>query len=367
MTTVLFYFLILVSSTFFVFISEKGKGPLERYVFLFIAFLIVLIPSAIRYDIGVDYLSYVKIYENFGYSTEKEPAFHLINWFFYQFRAQSQFVIAFFAFIFTLAGFLAYPKRNTWVFHLAFFLFLWFFSFNGIRQAIAQSICLIAVFKYFDKKYITFFLLTLLSSGFHLSSLFITTLGAISLLPISYNTKTRIAPLAFIVLIGITFISANLIMAYIEQILTLLGFSEYASYFNGRHFIVRDYGSGLGILVKLGFSIYVLLNTKSLLDTDKQYWLLVLLIFLYGISVILAGDIVIFIRMVMTFSIAPILASYVLYSIPTNQNTHKTVVILFLTIMILGFIKDSFGTENSYSNPKRNPYQTIFSQEYKYR
>lgn len=367
MATVLFYLLILLSSTFFVYISQKGKGKLERIVFLTIAFLIVFIPSAIRYDIGVDYLSYLRIYENFEYSTEREPGFHIINWVFYQFNAPSQYIIAFFAFIFTLAGFSAYPKKNAWILHLAFISLLWMFSFNGIRQAIAQSICMLALFRYFDKKYTLFFILTLLASAFHLSAIFITLLGAVSLIPLREFTKTRIVPVILVGFLAFTFVSANILLIYIEQILTVLGFSKYAGYFGGRHFIARDFGSGLGIIAKVLFCIYIILNTKSFIKDKSQYWLLILLIFAYATSTILAGDIVIFSRMAMTFIIAPIVATYVLYNLSNKDWRHRIVLNCFVLFLLLLFIKDGMGIETSYADPKRNPYQTIFSYEYKYR
>lgn len=62
MATVIFYNFILLSSTFFVWLSEKGKGNLERYFFLGLAFLLVCVPAAIRYDVGADYMSYLAIY-----------------------------------------------------------------------------------------------------------------------------------------------------------------------------------------------------------------------------------------------------------------------------------------------------------------
>ncbi len=64
MTTLIFYNFIFFSSTFFVWLSEKGHTYFDRIIILSIAFLIIFLPSAIRYDIGVDYLNYLEIYNN---------------------------------------------------------------------------------------------------------------------------------------------------------------------------------------------------------------------------------------------------------------------------------------------------------------
>lgn len=348
-------------STFFVYISEKGKGNLERRVFLSIAFLLVFIPSAIRYNIGTDFLSYIYIYESLDLYKEKiEPGYYFLNLFLKIFNANPQWVIASSAFIFTSVTFLAYPKKHAWILHFCFFSMLWYFSFNGIRQALATAFCFYAIFQYLEKKYISFIVITLVGSLFHFSAIFTALVGLLALIPVNKTLKTHFIPIIFITLIGITFISMTIVMVYLEKILSFLGFTKYAAYFGSRHFIQRDFGSGAGVIAKLLFSIYVILNTKYLLRINKQFWFVIVLVFLYSVSLVLANSIIIFGRMAVTFISAPVLSAYALYSINTNRKAHLTVLSFFFLLLIMTYTKDGIGTVTSYADPKLNPFQTIF-------
>lgn len=106
MTTVIFYNFILLSSTFFVWLSEKGRTYLDRWVLLFIAFLIIFMPSALRYGIGADYFNYLEIYQNPSllefYKNKHEYGFYYINKFLRSVDAHFQWSFAVFAFIFFL-------------------------------------------------------------------------------------------------------------------------------------------------------------------------------------------------------------------------------------------------------------------------
>lgn len=366
MATVIFYNFILLSSTFFAWASEKGKGNLERYFFLGLAFLLVFVPAAIRYDVGSDYMSYLGIYENSwrleGYKY-KEPAFYFVNWLFKSVGVHFQWMFATFAFIFTAVAFKAYPKKNAWLLHFLFFSMLWFFSFNGIRQAIALSFCLLALFNYFDKRYLWFAFLTVLASFFHQSALLITLAGVIALIPLPKFLKSKVAPLVILGVLAIALFSMSLLLSYMEQILNLMGLTKYANYFNSSiHFIPRDFGTGLGVLAKVLFSIFIIFNIKSFISINKNYWLLIILIALYALGVVLANQIIIFGRMADTFVVAQILGAYLLWTLPRNKKLNRLVVSIFMLFLILSFTKDGFGIETSYADPKRNPYQTIFSE-----
>src|SRR5690554_4211706 len=105
MATVLFYNFIVLSSTFFVWLSEKGRTYVDRWVLLWIAFLIVFVPSAIRYGVGTDFFNYVDIYENLENYTWMEQGFYFINWALKSVDAHPQWSMAAFAFIFTAVAF----------------------------------------------------------------------------------------------------------------------------------------------------------------------------------------------------------------------------------------------------------------------
>lgn len=368
MATVIFYNFILLSSTFFVWLSERMHYKLDRWFLLGIAFLLVFVPAAIRYDIGTDYVNYLAIYEGTSATKTlepykfKEPLFYFVNWFYQSIDAHFQWVFATFAFIFTAVAFKAYPKKNAWLLHFLFFSMLWFFSFNGMRQAVALAWCLLAMFNFFERKYFAFFVFSFIGATFHQSALLITLAGVAALIPLGSIFKSRIAPIFFIGFIAFTLVSMNIVLLYMEQLLNILGMTKYANYFSSStHFIERDFGTGLGVLAKVLFSIYIILNSAQFLKANKNYWLLIVLVLAYAVGVVLANNIIIFGRMADTFVIGPIIGGYVLLSLPSNKQMNQVVLGAFLIFLALSFIKDGMGIETSYADPKRNPYQTIFS------
>lgn len=205
----------------------------------------MFVPAAIRFDIDTDYVNYLRIFQS-PWELEnyrvKEPAFYFINWFIRELDAHFQWMFATFAFIFTAVAFKAYPRKNAWLLHFLFFSMLWFFSFNGMRQAVALSWCLLALFHFFEKRYLWFFILTIIGSTFHQSALFITLAGLVALIPLGNQIKYRVAPYAFIGFMVFTYISMDVVLTYMEQILSLVGLTKYAGYFSSaKHFVVRDF------------------------------------------------------------------------------------------------------------------------------
>lgn len=364
MVTVTFYVLILLGSTFFVWLSEKCRWSVDRVIFLFVAFLIVFIPSAVRYDVGTDYLSYIAIYENeegLNKYELTEPAFYFLNRLLRALEVRPQWLIATCAFVYTAVVFFAYPRRGAWLLHFLFFSILWYFSFNGVRQAIALSFCFYGMLCYLEKKYLKFFLLVIVGSLFHNSAAFYGLLGVAALIPLNPWVKGRLAPFVFVALILLTFVFPGIIMRCLEALLSYLGFYSYAAYFNNdKHFLIRDFGSGVGVLLKITFSIFLILSTRKLVSRDSSLWILVLLAFLYSVSAILAKDVVIFGRMMDTFSLALVFGTYYLFYVSGYNSFGRYVSILFLIFLFLSFIKDGLGEPNSYGDPRLNPYKSIF-------
>lgn len=364
METIIFYNFILLSSTLFVRLSEKGRTNFDRRFLLGIAFLLVFIPAAIRYDVGTDYLSYVSIFESPSILENykiKEPGFYFITWFLKTNGFHFQWMFVIFAFIFTFIAFKAYPRKNAWLLHFLFFSMLWFSSFNIMRQTTALAWCFLAIFYFFERKYIWFIVLILIASTFHKSAIFILIVGGIACIPLRFFLKGYLLPIIFIIGIIITYLFFNSILNFTEQFLNILGFSRYANYFNNPvHFIKKDFGTGLGILVKILFSIYIISNTKKLIEINKNYWFISVLSFFYSVSLVLASRIVILDRMADAFSITPIIGAYLLLQIPTSRQLNKLILILFLMFLLLSFFKLSLSIPTSYADPKRMPYQTIF-------
>ncbi len=362
MITLFFYNFIILSSTYFVWLSEKGKGTYERHFFLCIAFLIVFLPSALRYDIGTDYINYLEIYNEklFVGAKNEEYAFYLINSFLYNLDAHFQWMFSIFSFIFIYVAFKSYPKKNAWLLHFLFFSILYFTSFNIIRQTAALSICMLAVFVFFEKRYIYFFVLSIIASTFHKSALFIMIVGLLSLIPLGSYVKTRILPYIFLCILLLILFFKEYAYLFIEVIINLFGFVKYINYFNDEiNYASRISGTGLGIYINIIFAIYLILNTRQFILVNKNYWLLIIMTFFYAIGLILSRDIVIFERMTTTFIIAPIIGYFLIIKLQKYRNIHCIFLIIYILITFVSFNKGGMDTETSYSDPKRNPYKTI--------
>lgn len=347
-------------------LSEKGKGRLERYFFLGLAFLLVFVPAAIRYDVGTDYVNYLAIYQDSWRleSYKKEPGFYFINWFYQSINAHFQWMFATFAFIFTAVAFKVYPRKQAWVLHLALITLLYFQSFNIVRQAVAMVFCLWALKELIDKQNIRFIALCLLASLFHQSAVIFLLVGLASLIPVSYRLKSYIAPVFFIAFLALSFLILPNILKLIEWALLKAGMTKFASYFgNSKHFIARELGTGMGVLITLSFCFYVFTQSRRLLNTKPGYWAVILFTFFYAFSVVLSAQIVIFGRASMTFLPGFIYVIYVIYSLPSNTRLKNIFVLMFLLFLTMSFFKESFGIPNHYYDPKRVPYQTIFEAE----
>lgn len=364
MATVIFYNSILLGSTFFVWLSEKGKGGLERYFFLGIAFLLVFLPAAMRFDVGTDYFSYVDIYENpsrLEWYKYKEPLFYFVNWFYQSAGAHFQWMFATFAFIFVVVAFKVYPRRKAWVLHLALIALLYFQSFNIVRQAVAMVFCLWALKELVHNHNLKFIFLCLVASLFHQSALVFLLVGLVSFVPFSYRLKAYFFPVIFVIALLSFFLILPSILNLIEWVLLTIGLLNFALYFgDGNHFIARESGTGIGVLIILSFCIYIFTQSKRILEANNKYWVVILIVFFYAFFIVLSSQIVIFGRAVMIFLPGFIYAVYVMYALPSNTKLKNLYVLIFILFLILGFFKESFGVKNHYYDPKRVPYQTVF-------
>lgn len=355
MATVLFYFSILLSTTFLIYLRDKGKGKLEYYTFTATVFLIIFIISAIRYDVGVDYLNYIHIYEYILYEERIEPAYYLLNRVLYYLEANSQWVFVISSLIFTALTIKSYPRKKAWIFHLGIILIFYLHSFNIVRQSIATAFCLLAVSNYLVGNRKKFFILTIIGSLFHISALSILTVGSVAIIPLRKHLKESVLPTALIISIIVCYFTYNLFVLYLEQILEFLDLS-YLSYTETKYFDSVQGGFGIGIIIKLTLSSYIIANAKLLLENNQYNWLIILLTFVYAVFTILAGQIQIFNRVQILFALVLPFNFYLLLTLPRKRLINIIFISLILTILFLDYYR--IATDQS---GKFNPYRTIFS------
>lgn len=358
--TVIFYLSILSISTLFIYFSENGKGLLERRIFRLIAFLIIFIPSAIRYNVGKDYESYVRIYQNIEYINDIEAGFYYINVLLKYFNASPQWVFVVSSFIFSYFLLKSLPKKTGWLVFLITIALLYPFSLSGIRQASAIIINLFSIKYLLRRQYKYFIFFSFLAMTFHMSALVFVIAALTSLIPIKEYLKTHLMPIIFVVTIVGLFISSSFLIPYIIKFLQLLGLENYIRYFNNIYSRETIIGSGLSIISRLLFCIYFIITTKLLIKYDDKYWSIIILVFTYAVVTILATKIQIFIRLATGLSIILPVAAYLLVTLDSNKQLNKIVVFLLVITLSSIYIKETMTKEYYEFDPLLNPYRTIF-------
>ncbi len=360
MITILFYNLILLCSTFFIFLSEKSRTFYDRYILVFIAFLIIFLPSALRYGVGTDYFNYLEIYKNLSETINIEYGFYYISKFLKFLDADSQWLIAILSFIITAALFLGLPKKYGWLMLLTYLLLLYLNSFNTIRQAISIVFAMWALKLYVDNKIFWFTILLIFGSLFHKSILILIPVGYIALIPFTKLFTSYISFVIIVIFSIFIYFKSEVIIHIIEFILNMTNIEKYILYFsNSVHFAEREHGTGIGMIVKILFSLYFLLMGKYVIKENKRYLIIILLSYLYVISSLISFKIIIFERMQLIFIISLVYCVYILWKIGVYKKLNKIVIILFITFLWLAFLKDSYGASTTYGDPKINPYQSI--------
>lgn len=359
--TVVIYNLVLLYSTFFVWLSDVSKSRWVRFFFLFVAFLVIFIPAAIRFEVGTDFVSYINIYENLEKHEYIDPGYYYLNLFLKNIGANSQWIMVLSAFIVSLLMVFSYPRKSGVVFHVALFSLIYFFSFNGIRQAIAVLFVLVAFNLFLDsKKFFIPFLMVVLGSFFHESVLLILPLFVISGFFVGF-LKSRYF-FGFSVLIYFIFELYVTDILYVVEVMLRSYGSVYAEYFQSHHFSKTELGTGLGVAVKLIFSFYFIFNLKKLVPDNEGYAYLGAFTLFYILSIVLAKHINIFARLEHVFLFVPVCNVYALW-IAKEIKYSKLASLVFISFLLLSFQMAALSTPTQYSDPMLNPYKTIFNRD----
>lgn len=342
-------------------LSERGRTKFDRWILLGVAFLLVFVPSAVRYGIGTDYYSYVDIYAYPEAHERIEPGFSLLNLFLRNIGAPSEVAIAVYALIFTAVAFLALPKEKRWLFHLLFFAGVMLFSYSGIRQAIAVAFTLCAVKEWVWGKQSRAILLMIVAATFHYSALIFLSVAFLSTIPVRDKIKGYVFPHAVLILL-ITILMHSSAIRLIESALLYVG-SDYARYFGGRFDREATLGSGLGLLLYIVFSMFFIYCSSSLININKRYWAVVLLAGAYVITRALAAEVHIFYRLVNVFDAVPVYIAYILYihGPIRSFNLKRIASILFSLIIVFAFIKQAHTSLNIGSGLGVNPYSSLLT------
>lgn len=267
------YLIIIFVSTFFVWCRDIAQHITSRYAWLFASFLVIFIPSALRYGVGTDFFNYYYLYENNESVNRTEYGFYALNEALHWLGASQQYAIAAYAFLFLIVSYASYPKQKAWIFHLLVVSSLLFFSFNGIRQAISLAFIMLAIKNEINGKWLIAFVLVAVSSLFHQSALFILPFFLFSKLPLGDRFKFYVFPISIIILTAF-FLFAPSVVNIMRDIMLLLDL-PYSHYFESSYFKEVRVNTGVVMLTKTLLIVVLTLGAKRLLEQAPNLWPLV--------------------------------------------------------------------------------------------
>lgn len=215
-------------------LATKAKYSKVRFLYYWISVLIFTVFCAIRYNVGVDYLSYLNEYNyvllGSGFSRDFEPAFEAIT----KVLASSgcHFSIYFGIWSLLQIGILYYAMKNekNIIPFLCFTLFcsgVFFMWMNGIRQSIAIMLFLLSINCASTNKLVKGIIVLLFASLFHKSSLAI--IPILLIFNLFKNKKDDASILIQLIIIAIAFVVGlspitSSISGVVEAFTSLLGY-----------------------------------------------------------------------------------------------------------------------------------------------
>ena len=345
-----FYILQFLFLFVFSFSYSYSKDKYFSIIFKFLSFFIIFIPAAIRYNIGTDYSNYVQIFNNlkFGHEIQQEYGWKFLNLFVISNKLSVQW-------IFIISSFITYiwlfytDKKSTWIVLLIYYLYLYTYSFNAVRNAISITLFWYSYMCLLREKKIRGFVFILIGSLFHVSAfLYIPLYFMMCFVPIKRNT-TIILGVVFYVLFARLNFAGILLNSFLLKETKFAVYSTHSKY--AEEVIIS---TGLGVTLRLlyTFLLYILCD-KAKCKKEESYaisWLFLALI----IADSLAIQIFIFRRLLDCFYIAYIAMFYCLLKKSNNVYTQLGKLFCFIYVFVFVFLAGLYRNSNEII-----PYMTI--------
>ncbi|MEF6517220.1 EpsG family protein [Escherichia coli] len=333
-----------------------NQGKNAAYLILF---MILFIPAAIRYGVGLDFFNYVDIFEYPDhYQGQIEIGFYFIvkSLSVLGFGYQSLFVLCsaltLFFFIKSISA------ENAWASTLIFICTLYLSSYCLLRQALAVSILMYSCRLWIDNNKPKSILFILLACSMHYSAI----LFAPIVLASTAFRITTFRALAIMILMsifvfvlhGIDFIFSN------ELFLN----SKYGSYVSSGFNKETQIGSGIGILIQMMIPISIAIMTNRILAINNRYNIVIFTTIAFFASYLLATQVYIFGRMTDVFSFSLVFAGPILLE-SAKSKLSKIVfagmICLYVPVMQATIANNNFkANEISGSGLGISPYKTVF-------
>ena len=344
-SVMLFYIFLLVCILFTSSIVSLCNKKIFCNVFKVITFLLLFIPAAIRYDVGVDYLNYIDIFDDIsnGGALYIEPGYWLLNYIVAINGGSAQIVLAISAFI-TLFFFFKGVENSRWpIYAVFFFIICWIWFCSTVRQMISCSLAFYAWRECDKKQYWHAAIAIIFAWTFHYSSF---------IYPLLFFATRKITISKWIML----FIFGSCVFLSFRGIFksNLLDFASktvYGGYVNTDWVDAIEKNTGIG--QKLRFLIYFMVFAFFPINSRKSAALLYLF-FLYGIIDVLSEQMMIISRIGRGFIFIWL---PIIYHMATTKYKYRQIVTAMIyVIWSVYFIASLNGDFNHCI-----PYRTIFS------
>lgn len=348
--TYILYNTILLMSVLFAYYAEYSKMKCSRFMARFSLFMVLFIPSVLRYDIGTDYKGYTNL---FYFASEEykeiEIGFYALIVFLRKlhFSAHSLFVCSAFLTYFPLI--FLQRKNYTWKMMMYVLLF-YLLSYSAIRNMISLSLVILSFDLFFRDKRWGIFLIYPFSILFHTSSFVF--------LPFFFLNKLQCNKFLLLIVSLIV-----LWMSYMGMLFVLLNNdlflnSSYGEYmFSSKYSSEPSYNTGYGAILKILFAVIVFLFVSFLKNKDNT---IVYLQLFYLISLVLATKVNILLRL------ADAAAISLVFAVPWCLEVwreKKNIILKYLVIMFYVVLFEAFIKANNRNSMEGNngisPYQTI--------
>lgn len=314
-----------------------------------LSFLMLFLPAAFRYQVGVDFNAYSNIFEYTanGIPVLMEPGYLLINYIVYKMGGTFQVVVAFMSFSTLYFAFASFPKKHYHHCVALFSLVFYQWTYTTLRQMLVVSFayyCYVHLF--LNKKYLKSYILLGTASFIHLSGfLYIIVFAALRRV-----TLNRLS--GFYIFIGSLFLipfGSSLIEFIFSVLLSGTKYDVYQSMTtpSGQ---AAEASTGLGRVLR--FIIYFLFLLPLIIYTDnKQSSHGIIFMLLIIIFDILAQHMGVFSRISRAFLFGYFV---IIIAIVNGKSRYRQVL---LTLLYVGLSVLFFG---NMLNGVNLPYRTIF-------
>lgn len=359
--TLIFYDLVI----FLCFVLANGYKKSYAKGFKYIPYIILLLVSCLRYDIGTDYSgTYLDVYDRLhtrgGLAFEglisdsiKSPGEWFLSVVFSHFPDPSVWVINtyFIIFIVYIYKILDDYNAHKWGLLCIFLSLIIFQAWDWSKQYAAVAILAYSI-KYIQQgKYIKFLLLFLASFILHLSTIFF--------LPLLLLRKLKLSPkLLALVLFGVFIVAQTGFFRPFYQGLVGLAPMYSESYLNSM--LYGEFGEG--VVGTASYTFYCIWFIVLLFFSQKQHNIWNVMLFVGALLYIVSENSLVLDRVAVYYLIAQIVI------FPMIMSTHRkgavnTLMIILVMINLL-LLNRRFMEENDLRGCV--PYESLFSSEYKH-